>query len=153
MLLSIEIIKFIKTTAQLFQLEMESMFCFVCGGKNNPTSSRCHHCGEKLTRNPTDLTKEERLKSKQLTKEERLKSIQLTKEERSILEELGELQHSSLGGRIIHLFKKLNELPNLSQESIGKIRAFTNHKNEDVKKFSIRISSSINRLTMKRTSP
>ena len=59
--------------------------------------------------------------------------MQVTKEERWIIEELGELQYSSLGGRIIHLLKKLDELPNLSQESFDRIKGFANHINKDVK--------------------
>lgn len=101
---------------------MESKICFVCGGKNNPTWQSCLHCGEVFTESPS-----------QATKKDKPKPIQLTQEENSLIEELGDLQHSKLGGRIIHLLKMLDELPNISQKSIEKIKSFTTHKNDDIR--------------------
>lgn len=115
-------IKFIKTIVQFIQLELESKICFVCGGKNSPTSQSCLYCGEKFPGSPS-----------QATKVDKPEPIQLTQEEKSLIEELEDLQSSKLGGRIIHLLKMLDELPKLSQESIEKIKSFTTHKNDDIR--------------------
>jgi len=91
---------------------MESVVCKICGENNLIHSSFCSKCGAEIPLGE--------------------KPPQETSLEREIITELDLLRDSPYAGRIDSLFLQLEQLPNLSAQSIKILGYFTAHSDDDV---------------------
>ena len=111
------------------------ILCETCGERISTSFSYCPKWGGNLSQDnkPIQQVAERKdIESIAETQTSISPSLSSIEKETEILTELDELKNSLLTGRIVHLLKNLEQLPNLSNKSRHRFRFYTSHTSEDV---------------------